>query len=77
MILAVAVIFVYYRFFTDSGKFEYRYCQEGIYNIYPRGVIDGGITYYDKTGQIIGTCDSWGVKGQNCKEARERAGVCK
>ena len=75
IIISAVAIFASYFIYHNTG-YEYHYCQNGIYYTYPRGVVDGGITYYGKDGQKIGTCDAWGVSGENCKEARERAIVC-
>ncbi len=54
---------------------SYRYCQNGIYSTYPRGVSDGGTSYYDKNDDKIGQCNSW-VPGPTCEPAKTAAGIC-
>lgn len=56
--------------------YKYSYCENGIYSIYPRGIVDGGIAYYNKQGEKLGWCDGWGVTGDKCNETAKSAGTC-
>jgi len=78
---AFMLLILLYNFFTLGQKdfgilYQYSYCENGIYSIYPRGVVDGGIVYYNRQGEKLGWCDAWGVTGDKCKETAELAGTC-
>lgn len=70
-----------YNFFVLGQKdfgisYQYSYCENGIYSIYPRGIVDGGTAYYNKHGEELGWCDAWGVAGNKCRETVKFAGTC-
>ncbi|KKT40958.1 MAG: hypothetical protein UW30_C0015G0029 [Candidatus Giovannonibacteria bacterium GW2011_GWA2_44_13b] len=60
----------------------YYYCENGISQIYPAGMIDGidsnyktqVYTYYDKNGISIGACRP--DEAQECMRVKELAGTC-
>lgn len=71
-----------YNFFVLGQKdfgilYQYSYCENGIYSVYPRGIVDGGTAYYNKQGEKLGWCDAWGVAGDKCKETAKSVGTCK
>lgn len=87
LLIVVGVIGVFilltllYNFFVlgqkDFGlKYQYSYCENNIYYIYPRGVLDGSNAYYNKDRELVGMCHSF-TGGENCEEVRELAGKCK
>lgn len=71
-----------YNFFILGQKdfgilYQYSYCENGIYSVYPRGIVDGGTAYYNKQGEKLGWCDAWDIAGDKCKETAKSAGICK
>ena len=78
---ASILLILLYNFFVLGQKdlgilYQYSYCENGIYSIYPRGIVDGGSAYYNRQGEKLGWCDAWGVTGDKCKETVELAGTC-
>lgn len=73
--------FLLYNFFVLGQKdfgilYQYSYCENEIYSVYPRGIIDGGVAYYNRHGEKLGWCDAWGVTGDKCRETAKLAGTC-
>lgn len=80
-IVAIILALGFYKFFIlgqkDFGlRYHYYYCENGVYYKSQRGVVDGSLSYYDKTGNFMMNCPSWGILEGKCKEAYESAGNC-
>ena len=81
IVCAFVLLILLYNFFVLGQKdfgilYHYSYCENGIYSIYPRGIVDGGSAYYNRQGEKLGWCDAWGVSGDKCKETAKLAGTC-
>jgi len=80
IIVLIVSVGLYNFFFLGQKDFgflyKYYYCQNGIYYSYPRGIVDGGTTYYNEIGEKITSCPGWGVLEGECKETHDLAGVC-
>lgn len=84
MIMIIGLIFImglYNLIFLGQKDFglvyEYYYCENGIYYIYLKGVIDGSTTYYNKNGQKLATCTSWKGRTEECDEVYNLTQNCK
>lgn len=75
------LFFGIYKFFIlgqkDFGlKYDYYYCQNGIYYTYPKGFYDAGAIYYNENDEKLADCPGEGVPKVECNEIHELAGNC-
>ena len=61
----------------EARKYEYHYCENGLYYKFPRGFVDGGVVWYNASGEELAACPAYGVPQGRCKEIADTAGTCR